>query len=418
MTTHTASAVVPVARRAIGLAPEPAPGQVTLPTYTFPSTTFTPVDKITYLEDMAWRNAMAALYNVIQGVRIADVSMGGPFFCDGIGHPLTSILGDYWQSVNGTAGTATTLSSGSAIGATSISTANSVSANTVIAIGALGTNAEEVRTVTNVSGSGPYTLTLSSALYQAHGSGVAVTPYSAVTNYTHNWALLNSGTGAGGWAQAQPRTYTLTDYTGVPATVGARQYAYAVWSEVTITSNPAGLLDWDSKITAFASAIAGSTPTIAPTAVPPQAAWDTSVTIGGTPIYNNSEFKLTLARKLEPMYTNSGQQDPSAIPRGTLAASVGMNFDPAFDESQLNYYLQNTQPTLVLTANNNLAGAAQSILTITANQAAFNTAAITDQKEVFGFDQNALLVANTTNVGPSGGYSPLTISLTNAVVSY
>jgi hypothetical protein len=129
--------VYPVPDRFINLGKETTPGTVAAATYTFPLTTFKPDDKVTYLEDTAWRNAMAGLYNMIEGVQIADVSLGGPVFADGMGYPLMSILGDYWQSVNGTSGITTALSVSSAVGATTIvvTSATGFAAGTVISIG-------------------------------------------------------------------------------------------------------------------------------------------------------------------------------------------------------------------------------------------------------------------------------------------
>lgn len=420
MPTQIASTVYPVVRRFIGLAKEASPGVAVVPTFTFPMTTFTPVDKLTYLRDSAWRNAMAGDYNEILGVRISDVSLGGPFFADGIGYFLTNILSDYWQAVNGTAGSATTVGGGAyAAGAStlSVTSAAGISNGTTIAVGALGTTAEEVRTASNVSGT---VITLNAPMYQNHGAGVAVTPYSAVTTIAHNFSLLNSGTGAGGYGQAQGPGMSLTDYTGVTASVGARVYAYSCLSELTLDFTPTGLVMWDGKATAFASAISGTTPTASLSSVIPQAAWQTTVGLGaGTAnTYDNMSAKLTITRKVEPYYTNSGQQDPYSIVRGELTAAVSMDFGPVSDESQFLRYLNNTQGQLFMTATNGLSSTSAASITINAQQAAFTTGAINDSKTAFGYSMSADLVANTTNTGPSGGFSPLSITLTNAVTNY
>lgn len=415
-----ANILYPVSRRTILLGKEGAgqSGTAVSPSYAFPMVTFTPVDKITYLQDTAWRNAMAGFYNLIQGVTISDLSLAGPVFGDGVGYMFANILGDYYQSVSGTTSTTTSLSSGSTIGTTSLSVAGSIPTGRTIAIGALGTTAEEVRTITNNTGSGPFTLTLNAPLYQVHNTGGTITSYSSVTSYTHNFSLLNSGAGMGGFLQAQPPTYTITDLTGVPATSGARQYAYTCLSEMTVTGSSTALVEWDAKATGLESAIAGTTPTAAFSSVIPQASWISTVTLGGTQEFNDMEWKLTVTRKLEPLYTNSGQQNPFGIARGPLTATMGLNFNPALDESEYLMYLNNTQPTLVVNASNGLSGTSAVDLVITAQAAAFDTASIQDNKTVFGYDQTAMLVANTTNTGPSGGFSPCLISLTNQVVNY
>ena len=426
MPTQIAPSVYPVARRFIGLAKEASPGVAqTAPTYTFPMTTFTPVDKYTYLADSAWRNAMAGVYNEIEGVRIADISLGGPFFADGIGYLLLATCGDYYQSVNGVAGTATTVYNTAGYsyiaGAGTLNSTASVSIGTTISVGGTAVStAQEVRTVTNVTGSAPYVLSLSSAMYQNHAGGVAITPYTSVTTYVHNFALLNSGTGAGGTGQAQPATYTAFDYTGVTATTGARAYSFLCPSELTLDFTPTGLLMFDCKATAFASAISGTTPTASLSSVIPQAAWQTTVGIGaGTAnTYDNAMAKLTMTRKLEPMYTNSGQQDPYAIVRGTFTSNAAMDFTPASNETQFLYYLNNTQPQLYISSTNGLSGTSFASIVINAQQAAFTTGALADGKEAFGFSMGAELVSNVTNTGPSGGFGPFVATLTNSVVAY
>jgi Phage tail tube protein len=413
----TASAVYPVTRRFIGVAKEATPGTVVAPTFTFPMTKFTPKDNITYLKDSAWRNAMAALYNLIQGVEIGDLDMEGPFFGDGIGYPLVNILGDYWQSVNGTAATATTLASNYTAGGTTISvtSAANISNGTTFAVGALGTTAEEVRTATNVVST---TVTLNAPMYQNHSSTVAVTPYSAVNTYVHNFSLLNNGLGAGGWTVAQPQTQTWTDYTGVTASVGARNYAYTCFSELSMTGTATALLMWDGKATAFASAIAGSTPTATISAVKPQAAWESTLSIGGSAVSDITEWKCTIKRKLDPKFTNSGQQTPFAIPRGELDVALSLMYDPAVDESGFLEYLNNTQPTIAITAGNGGSGAGLVQVVLNVQVGAYDTGELDDSKTTFGYNTTQQAVANTTNAGPSGGYSPISVALTNGVVNY
>jgi len=413
----TASAVYPVTRRFIGVAKEATPGTVVAPTFTYPMTKFAPKDNITYLKDTAWRNSMAELYNVIQGVEIGELDFEGPFFGDGAGYGLVNILGDYWQSVNGTATATTTLSGTYTAGGTTISvtSATNITIGTTFAVGVVGTNAEEVRTATNVVST---TVTLNAPMYQNHASTVIVTPYSAVTTYVHNFSLLNSGTGAGGFSSAQPPTHTYTDYTGVTATSGARNYAYACYSDLEILGTATQLLMWNGKATAFASAIAGSTPTATVSSVKPQASWISTLSIGGSTVSDITDWKVNITRKLDPKFTNSGQQTPYAIPRGELAVMADLTYDPATDESGFLVYLNNTQPTLAITAGNGLTGANLEQIVLSMNVAAYTTGVLDDSKTTFGYSITADAVANSTNAGPSGGVSPIQIALTNGVVNY
>ena len=288
----------------------------------------------------------------------------------------------------------------------------------IISIGGTATTGEEVRSVTNVSGG---TLTLNAPLYQISRVFVSVGTvfwWSSYTSINHNFSLLNAGLGGGGWTASQPPTYSYEDYTGVPATYGARVYGYACFSEVTITSEATALVMWEGKMTALASQIAGSTPTTSLTTVAPQAAWRSTVNLAGSGTLDISEWKLTLQRKIAPKFDNNGQQDPFAIARGYFTAGLGLNQDPAQDELFFIDYLSNTQPTCQLVATNGLAGTLAASITINAQQLGFDTGEINDGKDVFAFDLNAKLIANTTNIGPSGGFSPVSITLANQVINY
>jgi hypothetical protein len=412
-----ASVLYPVPRRFIGIAKEAVAGAVVAPTYTFPMVTFKPVDKITYLKDSGWRNSMADFYTTTQGAKISELSMGGPMFADGIGYMLADILGDYYQSVNGTSTTATTLSAPYTAGATtlSVTSAANLSTGATFAVGTLSTTGEEVRTVATLSGT---TVTPNAPLYQNHASGQPVTPYSSVVTYVHNFALLNNGAGMGGFLNAQPPTYTITDAATPVATTGARNYAYTCLSELSLQGSANELVMWEAKATALASGTAASTPVNTLTTVAPEAAWRSTVTIGGTQEYNGMEWKLAIHRKVEPKFTDSGQQDPFAIGRGVLGAVVSFQFDPAVDETEFLLFQNNTQPTLSIVAGNGLAGSSFSSVAITAQVAVFDTGEIVDSRELFGYDLSATLLANSTNVGPSGAVGPCVITLTNAIPNY
>jgi len=420
MTNHFAGTVYPVPTRFVGWGKETAgaSGTPVQPTQTMPLKTFTPVDKITYLEDDAWRGAQAGLYNIIQGVTVGELSMGGPFFADTTPYALAGILGDYYQSVNGVAGTTTTLNGSVSVGATSVTltSATGFTNTTIFSVGATGTTAEEVRQGSVLAGSVLY---FTPPLYQAHSTGGTVTPYSA-SNLTvnHNFALLNAGAGMGGFSVAQPPTYSICDYQGPPASTGARIWSYAVPTEVSFTATSTGLVDWEGKYVALESIIAGTTPTNTLSTVAPQPSWNTTVTIGGVAEYNTTEYKVNLMRKAEPVFGDNSQQQPFAIPRGWFTAGATLNFDPAVDESELAWYLNNTQPTLSIVSSNGLSGTSAASITFAAQVAAFDTGAINDSKDAFGYDTTAKLVANVTNIGPSGGYGPIVVTVKNAVIAY
>jgi hypothetical protein len=416
-TYSTAPGVYPVPRRFISLGKEPGPGQVTAPTYTMPLTAFQPVDRYAYSRDGAWRSAWGHLYGLIQGVRVAEVSAAGPLFADGIGYVLASALGDYWQSVaSGTSSVSSSLASPVTAGAGTIvlASGSGFSVNQVISVGAAGSTAEEVRQVTSVTGG---TVTLSSALYQAHASGGTVIAWSAYSGIVHNFALLNDGLGAGGAQVTQPPTYTYTDYTGVPASTGARTYAGSCFSDVTIASEATKLAMWDGKFTALASQVAAAVPGASLTEVPPVGAWGSTVAFAGAGTLNAAEVRFALRRRVDPKYLNSNQQDPYDVWRGPLTAGLSFTFGPASDEQELGYYLANTMPSAQVVISNGKSGTLATSVTVQAQTAGFTGAELTDT-DFFGYDASVKCVASAALAGPSGGSSPVLVSLQNQVVCY
>ena len=141
--------------------------------------------------------------------------------------------------------------------------------------------------------------------------------YTSYTAIQHNFSLLNAGLGGGGWTASQPPTYTYEDYTGVPATYGARNYGYACFSEVSITSEATALVNWEGKMTALASQIATSTPTTSLTTVAPQAAWRSTVSLAGAGTLNISEWKRHSSAKSPRSSTTTGSKIPSQSPEAT-----------------------------------------------------------------------------------------------------
>lgn len=232
--------------------------------------------------------------------------------------------------------------------------------------------------------------------------------------YSHRFSLLNSGTG-------QPVTHTLTHYTGETPTVGARVYAGMCLSSLEFSFNVAtNLFSYTAKANGWASQAAAAAPTASPTAVPPVASWRTTLGIGGTveasPIVNASEGKITIMREVENEFGTNGTQDPYIIQRGGLSATFSLTFI-SNGEGALNYMINNTQPQLQLILANGLTGASAASLQFDIQTAAFKTAKPNYGSKVIKWETTGSAVFNSTNAGTSGGLSPLSVTLSNAIAS-
>ena len=408
------SVVFPSERRSIGIAKETAAGTGVMPTGTLPVKGFIGEDKPIWLPDESLRSAMAMTYGLQEGPYVADITIdASPVYGDTIGHVLYNSLGDY--TVTGTASTPVyTAPSTVSPGAGPIAiTTTGVAPGPGVAL-QLGTS-PTAEIVTTGTGSTTTSLVLSTAtpIRFTHTGPVTIT--TVVAPLTHVFALLN-GTG-----NAQPVTHTFTDQNFINADL-ARWWPYTCMSEVTITGNAEQLLNWSGKGMGFAGVHPLTTPTVTVSAVPAQPAWNSLVGIGGTvsasPVYQVGEFEIVLTREVQAYFTASGQQNPFVIGRGKFSSTGKLNFSPTIDETPLLYMLNNTQPQLQIISTNGLTGASKVSMQIDVAVCAFDASVIEASKALLGYNDTFMAVSNTTNTGNSAGYSPLMITLVNAVPSY
>ena len=412
-------AIYPSERRSLGIARETTPGTGVAPTSTIPVKGFVPENKPIWLPDESLRSSMAQTYGLIEGPYVADITIeASPVYADTIGNILYNVLGDMTESGTEVGSVTTTINHSGGYpagttGAITVASGTAFTSNTYVQIGT-GSAAEVVA----FSGSASTTITLSGTTRFAHATGVAVTEVAAP--FTHIFSLLN-GTGS-----AQPPSHTLTDFDYINSVL-SRWYPFSCFSEVTITGNAEQLLMWSGKALGYANAIPGSAPTVAVSAVAASPAWNSTTGIGGTisaaPVYNAMEWEVTLTRQVEPYFTADGSQNPYVIGRGKFSCTGKINFAPAaVQPAPTNYggdypltqMLANTQPQLQILAT---CGTSLS-LQVDALECAFNASVIEPSKALLGYSNGFEAIGNTTNTGQSAGYSPLAITLINAVPTY
>lgn len=393
----------------LGIAREITVGTPVLPVATIPldKGSYQPEDTPMFLPDDAIRGAMALLYNEILGVEDATFSYGGPVFGDVYGYFLDNTFGDLSTSGTASAGGSSTVSGALAAGVVTLTAAS----GTGFAIGQnmqIGTGSTvEVVKLTNVSGA---TLTFTGYPTRfAHSSAAALHTVSAP--FIHTFAALNSGNG-------QPPTHTATDFTGLTPTVGARAYPSLCVSQIDFTGNAEQLFTAKVSGNSWVSAPAASAPTNTTTFTVPLPNWRSSVTVGGSPLYDIGEWQISIKRQLQVYFTNQGFQNPFIIARGPLDATGSLNYSVAQDETPLTQMLSNTQPSLVIAINNGLSGANTIAFTFDIHKCAFIKSKPSRSAVLVGYEDEWQAVANTTDVGGSGGLGPIKVTVTNAVGAY
>jgi hypothetical protein len=408
--------IFPVSEQFVNIARETTPGTGVLGTVTVPVTSFQPEDKPVWLPDEAWRASMAKEYDLLQGPIWTETSFGGPAYGDTIGALFYNILGD--NTALGTAAAPSTTTTGSnAAGSTTITVTSGTSftVGMQIQVG-VSTLAEIVTVLSGASTS--ITLNAATPLRFTHAATAPVT--NTTGPYTNNFSLLNGGNG-------QPPSHTFVQRTQIPGSGNflSVMYPYGCLSKLTLNGKADGLFTYSATMASYFHQYPPSAPVAGISAVRAQPNWRSLVGIagpasGGTLVSDIMEWEIEITRVVDPVVTADGSQNPYVMARGTVTATAKLSFQPALDETALTYMLNNTQPQMQILFSNGLSSTSNVTYTINSHLTAFDTAKLTENSALFGYDVTAKLIANTTDssASNSGGYTPLSIVLVNNTPIY
>jgi hypothetical protein len=403
--------VNPVALEWLGMGPERnANGTIAAPTFTIPVEKIDPSDKVNLLYDNSIRGIMANTFSATPGTQTADLSFGGPVYLDVIGNILLNLLGDY-STTGSTPASATTFTAPLAVGATSgtLSSPTGYTSSSIVQIGA-GATAEVVQ-FTALAGS--VATFANTPIRFAHTGTPAATVVAAP--FSHTFSLLNSGN------RGQPQTHTLTHFNGLTGSFGAAQYAYWCASQVAFNMDAEKLFTHETKGTSWLQQTAAGAVTNGFSTVPVYPNWRFKVGIGGpaaggTLINDLAMNSLTIDREVKPYFTSSGQQDAYAIGRNAVKVA-GKFTEVAQNATPMSNYLTGVQPQLQFVATNGLAGAALLSVTFNLQQVALTTTKF-QNSTVIEYETDYTALDNATNAGGSGGQSPISVVIQNAVPTY
>lgn len=222
--------------------------------------------------------------------------------------------------------------------------------------------------------------------------------------FTHTISLKNSAVAA---ADAQPISYTLTDFYAA----AVRAYPGCQFSDFTLKFNADGMLEYDAKVTGWASSVA-STPTPSFSTVLPTQVWQGAVTVGGSTISNSISGEINMSRPVTPVYGIATTQAPFNIFLGALEVTGKITFVMEAD-TELTRYLTNTQPALVFNWAYG-AGATAVQIQATLTKGAYVAAAIDRGSDFVQISVDINGQGNTTDAGATLGYSPIKWVLKNA----
>jgi hypothetical protein len=234
-----------------------------------------------------------------------------------------------------------------------------------------------------------------------------LTTTGASAPFSHAMAVLNTG-------DAQPPSYTISDYYAMTGAATTRRYAGMKFSEVGLKWAADGLLTYSAKATGYASATA-TNPTPTYSAVTPMAAWIGVISIGGSVVNYVTDAECTIKRPADPIHTGDGSADPYKIFAGPV--TVEGKFTAVMeDDTELTRYLTNTKPALDMSFQQGAAAALTQVL-LHMTKCAYTAAEVGRGKDYVEISVTYKGLANTTDVGASAGYSPIKATLQNAIAA-
>jgi hypothetical protein len=362
----------------LGLAKETTQGTYVPPTVSIPFTKANFDDDIAQIKDESVRGNDTVLQGLYQGVWHSQWNIDTWFYPDIAGHFLRGMIGP--DTV--TPGVTTTLSSSSLAGATTISTAASIAANTYIQIDTAA-NLEYAK-VTAVSGTGPYTLTVTGAtgtgLTLAHASSVAV-----VAQTSH--LFKQNRTFSTVWP-----TYSLTVTDGVET----RGFPGCVISDLGIKIDPKGAVSFAPKLLGWPGATQSGW-TYSASKVAPFLGWEWQMTNGGGASTRGLSYDLNLKRATEAIHASMAQQGPREIFPGAI--DVSGSYKAIYEnQTDLNLYLQATQTPTTATITQPISAGAQS-LTLTTSQSGYTKGAVDLGSTYVQAAFDIAAINNTTDAG-------------------
>lgn len=223
--------------------------------------------------------------------------------------------------------------------------------------------------------------------------------------YAHAITVLNSQADG-----AQPTTWTLSDYYSL-GTASTRQFAGTQWSSIDFKFSADALLTYSAKGMGYQSVVAAN-PTPSFSTVTPLPSWTGTTTLNGTETAILADGNCNIKRTVTPIFTVKGDQSPYQMFAGpvTVDGSLTLVFE---SDTQLEYYLNNTQPSLSIDFTQG-SGANLQQVKLQMTKCAFTMGKIERSKDYIELGVTYKAIANTTDHGASLGYSPIKVVLQNA----
>ena len=240
--------------------------------------------------------------------------------------------------------------------------------------------------------------------------GDVTTTGSASVAYSHAMSLLNTASVGG-----QPIPYSFWDYQGLTPANTCRYFAGTQITEVGIKFAAEESLQFTAKGVGYQS-IASVNPTpIAYSSVTPIPSWCGSASVAGASTVAIQEGEINFKRNVDVIETVNGSQAPYQVFVGDLVVDGSLTL--IYEASTwYDYYLNNTQPAFAVNFAQG-SGASQVGLNLQMSKLVLTDTKIDRGQKYVSISTSIRGAANTTDIGASGGYSPVKATLKNALPS-
>lgn len=229
---------------------------------------------------------------------------------------------------------------------------------------------------------------------------VAVTGTTAP--YTTAISTLCSG-------NQQPPSYCLTDWN---SNITGYQLAGARMSELDLKFSGNGKLEYSAKATVLQDTVNATKPSFVNTAVPIMAGWRGVVQLGGTTVGFVVEGEQNIKRAIEVIDTADGVQAPYYLFAGEITGDGKLTIVMENDTWRANY-VAGTVTSLDINYTQGT-GATLTQVKTHCSTIRIEDAKIGRSKPYAELEITYVADGNSTDVGASGGFSPIKATLQNA----
>lgn len=225
--------------------------------------------------------------------------------------------------------------------------------------------------------------------------------------FSHVMSLKNSGDG-------QPKSLSVSDFYGLGGGTPDRRYPGVQVNEIQFKSTADGFIQHTTKCTGLPSVLVAK-PTASFTTVQAVPTWKGTLTIAGAGKTYLTDSTMTLKRNVTPIAGFTGTQAVYAI------WVAGLEIDGTFtfiheDDTELVRYLTNSQPAMVFDWQQG-AGAGLVEVKFQMTKVAYMKAGLDRGADFVKLVVSYKATANTTDVGATGGWSPIKATLQSALPS-